>query len=61
MPKVRAKVKVYVENTLRDAGDVFEYAGILPDPNLEELETETSKANRKGRRTADEESTVSAE
>jgi hypothetical protein len=61
MPKVRAKVKVYVENTLRDAGDVFEYGGHLPDINLEELETETSKASRKGRRTNDEAESVSAE
>lgn len=61
MPKVRAKVKVYCENTLRDAGDVFEYGGQLPDPTLEELETETSKASRKGRRTVDEAESVSAE
>ena len=61
MPKVRAKVKVYCENTLRDAGDVFEYGGQLPDPTLEELETETSKVSRRGRRTHDEAEAVGEE
>lgn len=36
--QVKAKVRVFVGNTLRQEGDVFEYSGD-PDPNLEPLNT----------------------
>jgi len=32
--QVKAKVRVFVENTIRQEGEVFEYKG-NPDPNLE--------------------------
>jgi hypothetical protein len=36
MAQVRAKVRVFVDNTLRDAGDIFEYKG-TPNRHLEVL------------------------
>jgi hypothetical protein len=36
MPKYRAKVKCFVDNSLREVGDVFEYNGPL-NTNLERV------------------------
>lgn len=46
MARVRANVTVFVDNTLRNEGDVFEYNGPA-DPNLTALDVEAPKAGRR--------------
>lgn len=46
----RAKVKCFVNNTLRNAGDVFEYDG-KPNDCLEPLEFKIDKEPQRERRT----------
>lgn len=49
MARFRAKVKCFVDNTLRDEGDVFEYNG--PDNgNLEALDAPVEDTGGKGSR-----------
>jgi len=44
MAQVRAKVRVFIDNALRDAGDVFEYNG--PENKHLEMLTNPAPANR---------------
>lgn len=50
--RVQATVKVYVDNTIRDVGEIFEYNG-GPDPHLTPLDVETPKQGKRGKRTED--------
>ena len=50
--QVKAKVKCYIDNSIREEGEIFEYAG-GPDPHLTPLDVETPKQGKRGKRTDD--------
>ena len=50
--RVKATVKCYIDNSIREEGEIFEYSGV-PDLHLVPVDVETPKQGKRGKRTDD--------